>query len=198
MGRSSPLALSTIAASILANSPSGGNCDSAIISEGSNLSDDESCGLSSTGDQQGAGVAINLGALTDNGGPTETMLPLSGSDAIDAANCTLSTAEDQRGAPRPQGTACDIGAVEVLFAETLALCVNNYTGAVSSPLSGQCAPTQQTLTETPSTFCINRYTGQVHYLGTGQCAPSLQTHLLPDDGALQTCVSRYTGGKPGG
>lgn len=55
-----------------------------------------------------------LGPLQDNGGPTQTMLPGVGSAAIDAAGpapCALAT--DQRVVGRPQGTSCDIGAVEV-------------------------------------------------------------------------------------
>ncbi len=53
-----------------------------------------------------------LGPLQDNGGPTQTMLPLPGSPVINAGGiCPVAT--DQRGVPRPQGVACDIGAVEV-------------------------------------------------------------------------------------
>ena len=55
-----------------------------------------------------------LGALANNGGPTQTLLPLTGSpllDAIPPASC--GAAVDQRGITRPQGTGCDIGAVEV-------------------------------------------------------------------------------------
>lgn len=54
-----------------------------------------------------------LGALADNGGPTDTMLPAGGSAAIDGAIGCATPAEDQRGVSRPQGAACDIGAVEV-------------------------------------------------------------------------------------
>jgi len=58
---------------------------------------------------------VALGPLQDNGGPTPTMLPDPGSAAIDAIapqDCTQ--AADQRGVPRPWGTGCDIGAVEVV------------------------------------------------------------------------------------
>ncbi|MGQ0622413.1 MAG: choice-of-anchor Q domain-containing protein [Panacagrimonas sp.] len=50
--------------------------------------------------------------LDNNGGPTQTHALASGSPAIDAtgSNC-LPT--DQRGVPRPQGSACDIGAYEL-------------------------------------------------------------------------------------
>jgi len=60
-----------------------------------------------------------LGPLADNGGPTKTHLPAANSPVLDrvpSQECTaldgkvLST--DQRGVRRPQGTACDIGAVE--------------------------------------------------------------------------------------
>lgn len=61
-----------------------------------------------------------LGATADNGGNTATDLPAAGSPAVDAippGSCTdLSgnpVTTDQRGIARPQGSACDIGSVEV-------------------------------------------------------------------------------------
>ena len=56
-----------------------------------------------------------LGSLQNNGGPTFTMLPSAGSAAvIDALDSSIACpAMDQRGVPRPQGVACDIGAVEI-------------------------------------------------------------------------------------
>ncbi len=56
-----------------------------------------------------------LGPLADNGGFTRTHALLPGSSAVDAGGVN-STCEDtdQRGVTRPQGTACDIGAYEVL------------------------------------------------------------------------------------
>lgn len=108
----------TVRASILTNSLAGNNCVNTfgtLTSGGSNLSDDGSCGFTATGDQQGSGVTVDLGALADNGGPTETMLPAPDSDALDAADCGLSSPQDQRGADRPDAPSmtCDIGAVEV-------------------------------------------------------------------------------------
>jgi CSLREA domain-containing protein len=57
-----------------------------------------------------------LASLAANGGPTQTMRLQAGSAAIDqvpaaGAGCP---ATDQRGVPRPGGTACDIGAYEVV------------------------------------------------------------------------------------
>ncbi|NJL06725.1 MAG: hypothetical protein HC911_17850 [Chloroflexaceae bacterium] len=56
-----------------------------------------------------------LGPLADNGGPTETRLPGAGSPAINAVPSEVCfSTSDQRGVARPQGAACDIGAVEVV------------------------------------------------------------------------------------
>ncbi len=58
-----------------------------------------------------------LGVLQDNGGAAPTMLPGIGSSALDAgdpASCGTTPYDvDQRGVTRPQGPACDIGAVEL-------------------------------------------------------------------------------------
>jgi hypothetical protein len=55
-----------------------------------------------------------LAALGDYGGPTLSMLPLDGSPAIDAAlGGSYVPADDQRLLTRPQGSARDLGAVEV-------------------------------------------------------------------------------------
>ena len=57
-----------------------------------------------------------LGTLQDNGGDgdTQTMALGVGSAAIDAGGVNAAcTTTDQRGVPRPQGSACDMGAYEV-------------------------------------------------------------------------------------
>lgn len=85
----------------------------AVSSNGYNWFSDNSCGLRGTGDRQGA-AAFALGSLARNGGDVPTMLPGPGSvliDRIPARACTL--ASDARGVTRPQGSGCDIGAVEV-------------------------------------------------------------------------------------
>lgn len=52
-----------------------------------------------------------LGPLQDNGGPTHTLAPAGTSPALEnGGTCGLAT--DQRGMARPQGSFCDIGAVE--------------------------------------------------------------------------------------
>jgi hypothetical protein len=63
-----------------------------------------------------AGVRLRdmLRRLADNGGPTRTHALVPGSPALDAIPPTDPgcTGTDQRGVPRPQGSGCDIGAVE--------------------------------------------------------------------------------------
>ncbi len=110
----------TLANTIIADSPSGGNCGGigTITDGGNNLqfggSVANSCGATiptPVSDPLGSNV------LANNGGPTETIaLPL-GSAAIDAGNdavCAETPVDgvDQRGIRRPQGLHCDIGAYE--------------------------------------------------------------------------------------
>lgn len=94
----------------LCRAPQGG-----IQSDGYNISTNDTCPFTSTGDKI---AALGLPALADNGGPTQTRLPGAGSaarDAIPAAACPLPA--DQRGTPRPQLVACDMGAVEAIPTE---------------------------------------------------------------------------------
>ncbi len=184
-------------ATILADNPSGDNCQgTATESLGENISDDISyCNLIQTGDMPETDP--QLGPLQDNGGPTETHMPGDGSPAIDGAP-SCPTAVDQTGTERPQGSACDIGSVEVpeetQSEPTYPICVSSYTGLVTSPLSGVCNAGQVQLTELAGeSFCINPWTGQVSYTSRRPCAAPRFEHTLPDDGDLLTCVSFYTG-----
>jgi hypothetical protein len=103
----------------LIGEPQGGgdNCDlhamATVVSHDFNVTSDASCGL-----DVGAADLVDtdpmVGALADNGGPTQTRLPADDSPAVDRADCQpLVVDADQRGVSRPQGPACDSGAVEV-------------------------------------------------------------------------------------
>ncbi|MEU9899978.1 choice-of-anchor Q domain-containing protein [Streptomyces phaeochromogenes] len=88
------------------------NCAGALTSAGHNLDRGVTCGLTGPGDISGQDPL--LGPLAANGGPTATHALLAGSPARDAgATAPACTGLDQRGTPRPQGPACDIGAVEM-------------------------------------------------------------------------------------
>jgi hypothetical protein len=59
-------------------------------------------------------VALNLAdQLGDNGGDTQTLMLARPSVAVDYLISTCDQSQDQRGVPRPQGSDCDIGAVEI-------------------------------------------------------------------------------------
>jgi len=103
---------------IIANSPSGGNCFGTITSNGNNLDSGETCGFTGTGDLTNTDPL--LGALADNGGPTLTHALVVGSPAVDAvASGCPPPHTDQRGLGRPVdgdgdgAAACDIGAFEL-------------------------------------------------------------------------------------
>jgi predicted outer membrane repeat protein len=118
--------------------PTSRNCQvPATRSFGHNFVTDDSCGLNAATDVVN-GVDPMLGELSQNGGLGETRYPQPGSpvlDRIPPADCEFTpfgdvlegeqhleglvadraalAAADQRGVPRPQGPACDVGAVEV-------------------------------------------------------------------------------------
>ncbi len=116
----------TLKNTLVANSPSGGNClqfggsVTNITSNGNNLSSDGTCTAYFTQTlpvlADWNNVSANLGPLANNGGFTLTHLPLPGSVAIDHGDACPSP--DQRGVTRPQGPRCDIGAVEYRTGET--------------------------------------------------------------------------------
>ena len=95
---------------IIANSPSGGNCAGTIASDGHNIDSGESCAFGRSDDRRD--IDPLLGPLQNNGGPTRTHALISGSPAINAGDNTDCPATDQRGTARPQERICDIGAVE--------------------------------------------------------------------------------------
>jgi hypothetical protein len=97
------------------SAPAAPDCRTGIKSGGYNVIRHTSgCAFAS-----GAGDKLNkspkLGLLKNNGGPTQTMLIKSSSPAHNAVPNTAARCpnkSDQRGVHRPQGTRCDIGAVE--------------------------------------------------------------------------------------
>jgi predicted outer membrane repeat protein len=105
---------------IIANSPSGGDCvnDSSGLSDWTynNLVEDPSntCGLTNGADGNIIGADPKLGTLANNGGRTRTHALLPGSPAIDAGRDANCPATDQHGVTRPQGSHCDMGSYELV------------------------------------------------------------------------------------
>jgi len=108
----------TVTNTILAYSPSGGNCGGALLaSSQSSISDDVTCSLSgSVHGHPANGLNPHLSALVNYGGPTLVHMPEHNSPAIDGVAGHDAPADDQRLKPRPidggQGNGYDIGAVE--------------------------------------------------------------------------------------
>jgi predicted outer membrane repeat protein len=98
---------------IVANSPTGGNCIGTMTSLGGNIDSGNTCQLRELSDQPG--TVPRLGPLADNGGPTQTHALLADSPAQEKAICTEvepCPPVDQRGVARPIFTWSDIGAYE--------------------------------------------------------------------------------------
>lgn len=95
------------------------SCVTGVAAEGTSAYStfgDGTCLITGTGIRtSAAGVALE--PLSDNGGPVYTQLPAPGSTLIDAWPSCPGVPADARGVTRPQGPACDIGAVEVEVTE---------------------------------------------------------------------------------
>ena len=108
----------TLTNTLLANSPSGGDCvnNASTLNPPSsnNLIEDSvnACGLTNGASGNIIGQDPILSALANNGGFTQTHALLAGSPAINTGTNTGCPATDQRGAIRPQGAKCDIGSFE--------------------------------------------------------------------------------------
>jgi CSLREA domain-containing protein len=98
---------------IVANSPTGGNCAGTMTSLGGNVDSANTCQFRELTDQPGTDP--RLGPLAANGGPTQTHALLAGSPAQENAVCTEldpCPLVDQRGVERPRFDGFDSGAYE--------------------------------------------------------------------------------------
>jgi len=124
-------------ASVVALPLGGPNCDlngSTTDTQGFNYSDDGTCGFTLGSDIPNGSDPL-LGPLGDHGGPTPTRVPAPGSPLLDwvalgscQADGAAGITTDQRGLPRPSGTGCDIGAVEVQVKVQAVPIQPNFTG----------------------------------------------------------------------
>lgn len=102
---SMPNAIVNVRNSIIAQN-TGGDCFGGLNQDTGNLLLDGSC-------YSPHGHSPAFGALTESEDGLPGYLPLmAGSPAIDAAHPAYCEGTDQIGTPRPQGAACDIGAIE--------------------------------------------------------------------------------------
>ena len=107
----------TLSNTILANSPSGGNCLGFPVTDGGyNIDSGTSCGFTAaSGSLSNTNPLLDPAGLQDNGGRTQTIALQPDSPAVDLVGqgaCPPPTT-DQRGIERPQGAACDSGAFEL-------------------------------------------------------------------------------------
>jgi hypothetical protein len=101
---------------------------------GTNIDVGTTCGFK--GSQNQVNTIPVLGPLADNGGQTLTHAPLAGSPAIDMTSGCNGLVLDQRSITRPQGTRCDVGAVEVQYRQLTATKSGSGAGTISSAPTG--------------------------------------------------------------
>jgi hypothetical protein len=122
--------------SILGASSAGTNAydtsASRITDGGYNISSDASLNLSGTSLKN---TDPQLGSLASNGGPTQTMALGTNSPALDRIPASLCPATDQRGVPRPQGSACDVGAYELVTLPAILSQPQSQTNAIGTSVT---------------------------------------------------------------
>jgi hypothetical protein len=140
----------TVKNTLLANSLKGGNCymgtGGVIDSQGHNLSDDTFCDtwLTAIGDENSVAPGLDPAGLKNNGGSTQTIALVPGTAAVDAIPigptnyCTLAdgitpVTTDQRVDERPSGSACDIGAFELV--QTVTVTIDIKPGEGPAPIN---------------------------------------------------------------
>lgn len=197
----------TLANTIFANNTAGGiakfqqHCSSELAEVGANLQyparqtdgnyyNDVTCFKGkSAPDQKGLPAFRDpkLQPLADNGGPTKTMAIDASSPAFDGGGASC-PATDQRGTARPQGSACDIGAFELVErlavspslvsqadpSFTLTVTGTGFTSASTIVIGGQQRPT----TFVSSTTLTTRIAGS-DFDTTGAVAVSVSGSTLP-------------------
>jgi hypothetical protein len=146
----------SIVANNSATSGSDPNCYGFATALGVNISNDDSCAPA------GIGMIIadpKLGPLADNGGPTRTHAPLKDSPAVDGATFGCPVADDQRHIARPQGTACDIGAVE--FSDYVKVTITVDASQAVVPSTGVAVVTGTITCSAPTTIPLDVKLSQV-------------------------------------
>ena len=112
-----------------------------IVSLGFNLETESDCGFESTGDlnETFSRFSFSSNEPQNNGGNTNTLAPEPTSPGVDAIPTeeSLCSGVDQRGTARPQGIACDMGAVEIVPFTIHATAGTSFSGVVAeSPSCG--------------------------------------------------------------
>jgi hypothetical protein len=84
-------------------------------SQGWNVESGDTCGFRQEPDHRNVGDAGLAAAVSDSGGETNVLAPNLDSPAINSKSPGDCLPADQRGTVRPQGPACDSGAVELTY-----------------------------------------------------------------------------------
>jgi Bacterial Ig domain len=106
------------------------NCGGGVTNDGGNLETGEGCGFDLSNIDP-----LLADTLGDAGGETQALAIARSSPAVDAAGQCTGT--DQRDVPRPQGAACDAGAIEL---DTVAPDAPVITSADGGMLTGTAEP----------------------------------------------------------
>lgn len=159
--------------------------DVPFTDSGYNAASDASCKLTQPTDLPSTDA--RLGTLADDGASVATVAPLTGSPLLNAGGACAAVATDARGVPRPQGSACDIGAFEVRVPGFGGL--PSITGSTLVGNTLTCTAPPYTISDgTPELAFTWRHDGGPVATGT------TYTTSAADVGRSITCTATATGG----
>jgi hypothetical protein len=157
------------------------NCDATITSTGPNIENANDCAFAAHGGMSNTDPL--LGPLANNGGPTDTQNLLAGSPAIDHGTGSGCPSADQRGVPRPQGSTCDVGAVE------------HTVPSAGTPVVTGVTATSATLRATANAVFIGG-SFSYHYGTTPSYGSATPTRPLPESSSSEFATTTLTGLAP--
>lgn len=165
---------------------------SVIASSGGNLDSGNSCGFTGPGDL--VNTDAQLGALRANGGLGLTQAPRSVSPVFGLARAAFCSASDQRGIARPQGGACDSGAVEAATVP-VSTALPSISGTPAAGRTLTCNP--GTFTQAPALAfqwlsdgaAIPGATGSTFVVTAAQLGTAVQCQVTAANSAGQTVAT---------
>jgi hypothetical protein len=188
----------SVAGTIVSNTPVTEDCSGVVTDAGYNLDDDGSCGFSETNHSQ-SDVNPYLGPLQDNGGPTESLAPALGSPVLNQIPSgasgngqSLCPGTDQRGVARPQGSACDIGSVELSPTAETITSHDAASATVHAPLSFTVTTSG---TPTPSITKSGRLPKRLRFVDNGNGTATL-SGVPRTAGTYRVVIKATFGGGP--
>lgn len=168
------------------------------LSSTNSVSDDDSCQMSGS---NSAAPLVGFAQTADVYGVTQTYYLVARSGPVHDAGGSACPDLDQLGQVRPQGAACELGAIEEQFFDydPLVVCANRWNGSLSVPGRAGCGRGEDEV-KIPTPFfdqvelCVNNWNGAVRInMQGGDCERSEHAVMVDGFGETSFCVNNWNG-----